>query len=43
MSGRSKGYAYVGYSAHESAAAAAAQLNGIEFPPGTGYKLKVGG
>jgi RNA recognition motif-containing protein len=43
MTGRSKGYAYVAFVAPESAAAAAAQLNGIEFPPGSGYKLKVGG
>jgi RNA recognition motif-containing protein len=39
--GRSKGYAYVSYLAHEAAAAAQAQLNGIEFPVNSGYKLKV--
>lgn len=42
LSGRSKGYCYVSYAAPESAAAAQAQLNGVEFPPGSGYKLKVG-
>ncbi|PSC73543.1 RNA-binding 45 isoform B [Micractinium conductrix] len=41
MTGRSKGYAYVSYLAPEAAAAAAAQLNGIDFPPQSGYKLKV--
>ena len=40
-SGRSKGYAYVGYSTHEAAAAAVAQLNGADFPPNSGYCLKV--
>ena len=43
MTGRSKGYAYVSYLAPEAAAAAAAQLNGIDFPPQSGYKLKVWG
>lgn len=40
--GRSKGYAYVNYFTQEGAAAAQAQLNGIEFPPVSGYRLKVG-
>lgn len=39
--GRSKGYAYVNYHAIESAKAAQAQLNGIEFPQGSGCQLKV--
>jgi RNA recognition motif-containing protein len=39
--GRSKGYAYVNYSTPEAAGAAQAQLNGIEFPLGSGYRLKV--
>lgn len=40
-SGRSKGYAYVNYHNIESAKAAQAQLNGIEFPQGSGCQLKV--
>eukprot|EP00887_Chlorella_sp_A99_P005987 scaffold27.g5987.t1 len=40
-SGRSKGYAYVNYGSAEAAAAAQVQLNGIEFPPASGYRLKV--
>jgi RNA recognition motif-containing protein len=40
--GRSKGYCYVNYSSPEAAAAAQAQFNGIDFPQGTGYRLKVG-
>ncbi|KAL6785046.1 hypothetical protein ACKKBG_A02220 [Auxenochlorella protothecoides x Auxenochlorella symbiontica] len=39
--GRSKGYAYVKYATHESAAAAQARLNGAEFPPGSGCRMKV--
>ena len=39
--GRSKGYAYVNYHSLESAKAAQAQLNGIEFPKGSGCQLKV--
>eukprot|EP00890_Picochlorum_soloecismus_P001870 jgi/Picsp_1/2684/NSC_00914-R1_rna-binding protein 45 len=40
-SGRSKGYAYVNYHNIESAKAAQLQLNGIEFPQGSGCQLKV--
>lgn len=40
--GRSKGYCYVNYSSPDAAAAAQAQFNGMEFPAGTGYRLKVG-
>lgn len=39
--GKSKGYAYVNYSTPEAAAAAVDQLNGIEFPPHSGHRLKV--
>jgi RNA recognition motif-containing protein len=42
LSGRSKGYAYVSYATPEAAAAAQAQLNGADFPAGSGYRLKVG-
>jgi len=41
VTGRSKGYAYVNYITPAAAAAAQAQLNGIEYPPGTGSRLKV--
>jgi RNA recognition motif-containing protein len=41
VSGRSKGYAYVNYHSLESAKAAQAQLNGVEFPQGSGCMLKV--
>ena len=41
VTGRSKGYAYVNYYTLESAKAAQAQLNGIEFPRGSGSMLKV--
>jgi len=41
VTGRSKGYAYVNYMTPAAAAAAQAHLNGIEFPPGTGSRLKV--
>ena len=39
--GRSKGYAYINYSAPGPAAAAIRDLNGVEFPPGSGCRLKV--
>ncbi|KAF8057626.1 svkA [Scenedesmus sp. PABB004] len=39
--GKSKGYCYVNYSTPAAAAAAVAELNGIEFPLGSGYRLKV--
>jgi len=38
---RSKGYCYVNYSTHESAALAVQHLNGIEFPPQSSHRLKV--
>jgi RNA recognition motif-containing protein len=41
VTGRSKGYAYVNYYTLESATLAKAQLNGIEFPQGSGCILKV--
>lgn len=41
MTGRSKGYAYVNYATPGAAAAAQAQLNGIEYPQGSGCRLKV--
>jgi RNA recognition motif-containing protein len=41
VTGRSKGYAYVNYTTPAAAGAAQAQLNGIEYPPGTGSRLKV--
>ncbi|KAL4539612.1 hypothetical protein Ndes2437B_g02024 [Nannochloris sp. 'desiccata'] len=41
VTGRSKGYAYVNYITPAAAGAAQAQLNGIEYPPGTGSRLKV--
>ena len=41
VTGRSKGYAYVNYFSLESATLAQAQLNGIEFPQGSGCMLKV--
>jgi len=41
LSGRSKGYAYVNYADAAAAAAAQTQLNGIEYPPGSGCPLKV--
>lgn len=41
VTGRSKGYAYVNYVTSAAAGAAQAQLNGIEYPPGTGSRLKV--
>ena len=41
LTGRSKGYAYVNYFNLESATLAQAQLNGIEFPQGSGCMLKV--
>ncbi|KAG2484367.1 hypothetical protein HYH03_016783 [Edaphochlamys debaryana] len=39
--GRSKGFCFVNYSTPEAAAAAIAQLNGIEFPPHSNQRLKV--
>lgn len=39
--GRSKGFAYVTYMSPEAAALAQVQLNGIEYPPGMGMRLKV--
>jgi len=39
--GKSKGYCYVNYSTPVAAAAAVEQLNGVEFPPGTGFRIKV--
>lgn len=41
QTGLSKGFAYVNYSTPEAAAAAIAQLHGIEFPVGSGHSLKV--
>lgn len=39
--GKSKGYCYVNYSTHEAASGAVQHLNGIEFPPHSGHRLKV--
>ncbi|GFR49625.1 hypothetical protein Agub_g11697 [Astrephomene gubernaculifera] len=39
--GRSKGFCFVNYSTPEAAAAAIAQLNGIEFPAHSNQRLKV--
>ncbi|KAG2433808.1 hypothetical protein HXX76_008166 [Chlamydomonas incerta] len=39
--GRSKGFCFVNYSTPEAAAAAIAQLNGIEFPQHSNQRLKV--
>ncbi len=36
-----QGYAYVNYSTCEMASEAVAQLNGIEFPPNSGHRIKV--
>jgi hypothetical protein len=41
VTGRSKGYAYVNYSTAQSAQCAVRELNGAEFPPGSGCRLKV--
>ena len=41
VTGRSKGFAYVNYMSPGAAGAAQSQLNGIEYPPGTGSRLKV--
>eukprot|EP00803_Ostreobium_quekettii_P004750 evm.model.scf_891.1 EVM.evm.TU.scf_891.1 scf_891:1779-4952(-) len=38
---KSKGYCYVNYSTHEAAKAAIQALNGIEFPPHSGHRMKV--
>jgi RNA recognition motif-containing protein len=40
-SARSKGYAYVNFSTPEVAALAIEQLHGTEFPPHSGYRIKV--
>lgn len=39
--GRSKGFAFVAYSTLEAASAARTNLDGIEFPFGSGYRIKV--
>ncbi len=39
--GRSKGFCYVNYSTPDSAALAVQQLNGAEFPPHSGHRIKV--
>ncbi len=39
--GASKGFSYVNYSSREAAAAALDTLNGIEWPPASGARLKV--
>ena len=36
-----QGYCYINYSTPEAAATAVAHLNGSEFPPYTGHKIKV--
>ncbi|KAG1678862.1 hypothetical protein FOA52_003530 [Chlamydomonas sp. UWO 241] len=41
VTGKSKGFAYVNYSTPDSAATAIEQLNGIEFPPHSGHRIKV--
>lgn len=41
VTGKSKGFAYVNYSTQESAHAAVEQMNGMEFPPHTGHRIKV--
>eukprot|EP01025_Chloroclados_australasicus_P049946 TRINITY_DN5708_c1_g1_i12.p3 TRINITY_DN5708_c1_g1~~TRINITY_DN5708_c1_g1_i12.p3 ORF type:complete len:314 (-),score=54.90 TRINITY_DN5708_c1_g1_i12:3080-4021(-) len=41
ITGKSKGYAYVNYSTTEAAQAAIGQLNGMDFPQGSGQQLKV--
>lgn len=41
ITGKSKGFAFVGYSTLESAMAARANLDGVEFPFGSGYHIKV--
>ena len=39
---RTQGFCYVKYSTPESAADAIEHLNGIEFPPNSNLRLKVG-
>ena len=39
--GASKGFCYVNYSSREAAAAALDTLNGIEWPPASGARIKV--
>jgi RNA recognition motif-containing protein len=41
VTGKSKGFAYVTYMSPEAAALAQVHLNGIEYPPGMGMRLKV--
>lgn len=36
-----QGYCYINYSTPDAAAAAIEQLNGIEFPPASGHRIKV--
>eukprot|EP00955_Chlamydomonas_euryale_P010798 116701-Chlamydomonas_euryale.AAC.1 len=38
---KSKGFAYVNYSTPDAACAAIEQLNGLEFPPHSGHRMKV--
>jgi RNA recognition motif-containing protein len=40
-SGQSKGFCYVNYSTPEAAIQAMEQLNGFEYPPHSGHRLKV--
>lgn len=39
--GQSKGFCYVNYSSRKAAAIALDTLNGIEWPPASGTRLKV--
>lgn len=39
--GKSKGFCYINYSTPEAASAAIEQLNGAEFPPHSGHRIKV--
>lgn len=39
--GKSKGFCYINYSTPDAAAAAIEQLNGAEFPPHSGHRIKV--
>lgn len=39
--GKSKGYCYVNYSTPDAAVSAVEQLNGMEFPPHSGHRIKV--
>ncbi len=38
---RAQGYCYINYSTPDAAASAVEQLNGIEFPPHSGHRIKV--